>query len=137
MIDPPHKAYKRRAVELRASAARESPYDLDSSALLLFYATECALKYVYMLDNGLRSASDSRAGCISIKEMSHNLSRLLAHMKAPRSSFPPLPVVLLQRTGEQKDISEVHQAYRYGEKISATQAICDWMSAILNWCERN
>ena len=51
MINPPALALRRRSEELFASAEREKPHDVDSAALLLFYAVECGLKSVYMLQN--------------------------------------------------------------------------------------
>ena len=135
MIDPPVKAYRRRASELRLSAGRERTNDLDSGALLMFYAAECALKHAYMMRHGLKSASDVRAGKSAAVEFKHDLPRLLMALQIPRSAIP-MPAAELPRIAAPCHVHELHQAWRYGEKVDDSSQLFDWLKRITEHCER-
>jgi hypothetical protein len=136
LIDPPVLAFRRRASELRRAALWQRQHDLDSGALLLFYAAECALKFLYMSNNMLRSAAESRASIASVKDLGHDLVRIIDEIKIPRSSLPSVPLAKLQRTGSRCPVAELHQAWRYGEKLIDSQITWDWLLAITNYCEK-
>lgn len=128
-------SFRRRALELRRSAARERVHDPDSGALLLFYAVECVLKFIYMSDNMLRSSNDSRAGLMSAKDIGHDIVRLINELRIPRSAIPATPTLHLHRTGVVCAPMHAHQAWRYGEKLDDFQAVWDWLSGIMDYCE--
>lgn len=135
MIDPPLRAFRRRAIELRVSATRERDHDLDSGLLLLFYAVECALKFLYMSDNMLKSSSDSRGATVSAKEIGHDVLRLINEIKIPRAAVPPPPMLHFQRSGVICATLHAHQAWRYGEKLHDSQLAWDWLSVVMKYCE--
>lgn len=135
LIDPPLRAFRRRALELNASAARERENDLDSGLLLLFYAVECALKFLYMSENMLKSSSDSRGSVRSAKDLGHDVVRLINEIKIPRASVPLPPTLCLQRSGDVCATLHAHQAWRYGEKLNGSQLAWDWLSCVMKYCE--
>jgi hypothetical protein len=137
VVEPPERALRRRARELHASACRELKNDEDSGALLLFYAAECALKAFYMARNNLKDTEESRGTALPARHYSHNLVRLISVLNIPRASLKEAPAAVLVRSGVPIDMSHVHQAWRYGEKINNTPLICDWLISIVEWCRRN
>lgn len=137
VINPPALALKRRAAELAASANREMPHNQDSAALLLFYAAECGLKSAYMFRNNLRYADESRGLASSARSFVHNLMGLIHSLNIPRSSIGAPPAVELIRTGTRGDVSVLHQAWRYGEKVRDTEALCVWLFSLIEWCTNN
>lgn len=137
MINPPAQALRRRAEELRASASREMPQNEASGALLLFYSAECALKSAYMLRNNLRYTDESRGTAASARSFVHNLVALVNALNIPRSSIRTLPTILVRRTGVRGDATILHQAWRYGENIQDTAALCQWLFSLIDWCKKN
>ena len=134
MVNPPPRALQRRAAELEASAERELKHDLDSGALLLFYAAECALKAVYMYRNNLRDTADARANAAPVRSYGHDLIKLLTALNIPRSRVAGAPTIVLQRTKQPGSPSVLHEAWRYGERIDETPKLCEWLRSITNWC---
>lgn len=137
MIDPSMPTLRRRAKELQAAASRELANDQDAGALLLFYAAECALKASYMQRNNLKNSGESRAGALPARSFLHNLQRLIDALNIPRASLNVAPPKMLTRSGLPVDVSSLHQAWRYGEKINETVLICEWLNSIVEWCRRN
>lgn len=137
MIDPSMAALRRRAKELHASACRELSNDQDSGALLLFYAAECALKAAYMERNNLKNTDESRGGALPARTFVHNLLRLIDSLNIPRASLKAVPPRVLWRSGVSIDVSSLHQAWRYGEKVKDTTLICEWLISIVEWCRIN
>ena len=137
MINPPAMALRRRSEELFASAEREKLHDSDSAALLLFYAAECGLKSVYMLQNNLKYTDEVRGGARSARSFSHNIVALIQALNISRSSVQPAPEVVTVRLGLNGTLAVLHEAWRYGEKIQGTDAIYDWLKSLLEWCRKN
>jgi hypothetical protein len=137
MVNPNALTLRRRSIELRNSADREFPHNEDSSALLLFYAAECALKSVYMQRKNLKTTDDSRGNALSARSYVHNLTRLIADLNIPRSSVGLPPAAALTRTAGHIATQDLHQAWRYGEKITGTALICTWLNSIIDWCNKN
>ena len=137
MVTPSALTLRRRASELHSSADRELIHNEDSSALLLFYAAECALKSVYMQRNNLKTTDDSRGGAASARSYIHNLTRLIADLNIPRSSVSTAPPTLLSRTANAIPSQDLHQAWRYGEKVQNTTIVCTWLNSIIDWCKKN
>lgn len=137
MISPPAIALRRRSEELRKAAEREYQHDPDAAALLLFYAAECGLKSIYMIQNNLKDTSDSRGTAIPASKFVHNILRLADVLRMPRSAYAPNPGFVLLRTGRTIDVSQLHQAWRYGERIMDTDRIYAWLQKILDWIKRN
>lgn len=137
MINPPAMALRRRSEELFASAEREKPHDSDSAALLLFYAVECGLKSVYMLQNNLKYTDEERGSARSARSFSHNIVALIQALNISRASVLSVPTVVTVRLGLNGTPTVLHEAWRYGEKIQATEAIYDWLKSLLQWCKKN
>ncbi len=137
MINPPAMALRRRSDELFASAEREKPNDFDSAALLLFYAAECGLKAVYMLQNNLKYTNEERGIAKSARSFSHDIVALIHALNISRASVQPTPAVVTVRLGLNGTPTVLHEAWRYGEKIQGTDAIYDWLKSLLEWCRRN
>lgn len=137
MINPPAMALRRRSEELFASAEREKPNDSDSAALLLFYAVECGLKSVYMLQNNLKYTDEERGSARSARSFSHNIVALTQALNIPRASVLSAPAVVTVRLRLNGTPTVLHEAWRYGEKIQGTDAIYNWLKSLLEWCKKN
>ena len=136
MVNPPTLALKRRANALEAAGNRELAHDEDTAGLLLFYAAECALKYAYMMHNNLKYVEESRGSAVSARSFNHNLEGLVAALRIPKANVGVPPQIRLARTGAVASVSALHQAWRYGEKISEAAAICEWLNKIIIWCRK-
>ena len=137
MINPPALALRRRSEELFASAEREKPHDVDSAALLLFYAVECGLKSVYMLQNNLKVTDEARGTAVSARSFSHNIGALVLALNIARTSIKPTPPVVIVRVGLNAGVPVLHEAWRYGEKVKDTNVIYDWLTSLIDWCRKN
>ncbi|MBY5755664.1 hypothetical protein HFO07_03105 [Rhizobium leguminosarum] len=137
MISPPALALRRRAEELHAAAARELQHDPDTAALLLFYAAECGLKSIYMVQNSLKDTADARGAALPATSFLHNILRLADALRIPKSVYAPNPSFVLQRGGGVIDVTHLHQAWRYGERLIDTHVIYAWLLKIFDWIKRN
>lgn len=137
MINPPAIALRRRSDELFACAEREKLHDSDSAALLLFYAAECGLKSVYMLQNNLKYTNEERGSAKSARSFSHDIVALIQALNISRASVQPAPAVVTVRLRETGTTKVLHEAWRYGEKIQGTDAIYEWLKSLLEWCRKN
>ncbi|MDZ5650345.1 hypothetical protein [Nitrospirillum sp. BR 11828] len=137
MINPPALTLRRRSDQLFASAERARPYDIESAALLLFYAAECGLKAAYMLQNNLKNTSEVRGGAKSARSYGHDLRSLIHALNISRMTIKPHPLITVSRTGSSGDVTILHEAWRYGEKIHDTNAVCEWLTSIVEWCRNN
>jgi len=137
LINPPFLALKRRAEELHSSACREMPVNPECGGLLLFYAAECSLKAAYMYKNNLRHTGEQRGQYKAARSFVHNLKDLVTALNIPAASLPKTPEVFLVRNGERNEISDLHQAWRYGEKIRETATIIQWLTKLIEWCKKN
>lgn len=137
MVDPNPKTLRRRSNELRESAEREKGHNLDSAALLLFYAVECGLKAAYMIHNNLKSTADTRGNARSARDYGHNIDRLIGELRIPTSSIPNRPEIKFTHTKENGSFTILHEAWRYGEKIKDTQVVYDWLYSLTEWCRNN
>lgn len=137
MINPPALALRRRSEELFASAERERSHNADSAALLLFYAAECGLKSVYMLQNNLKVSDEARGNARSARNYGHNIRGLIQALNISRSSIKAPPPIVVERTGQVGDTAILHEAWRYGEKIRDTNAMCEWLTSLIEWCKKN
>lgn len=90
-----------------------------------------------MQKNNLRDTAEERGPYLSAKSFVHNLNRLITALNIPAASLQATPTVRLTRTGERNEISDLHQAWRYGEKVDNTAAICQWLTTLIEWCKRN
>jgi len=105
-------ALRRRSEELFASAEREKLHDPDSAALLLFYAVECGLKAVYMLQNNLRYTDEARGSARPARSFSHNIVSLVQALNIARASIKPVPAVVTVRLGLSGSPAVLHEAWR-------------------------
>lgn len=137
LINPPALALRRRSEELFASAERERSHNADSAALLLFYAAECGLKAVYMLQNNLRVADEARGSARSARSYGHNIRGLIQALNISRTSIKAFPQIVIERTGQSGDTAILHEAWRYGEKIQDSNAVFEWLASLVEWCRNN
>ena len=135
MVNPQFLTLKRRAQELYDTATHISVLNEDAGALLLFYATECALKAAYLQQNNLKTTEDARANGKSARSFVHDLVKLAHALNIPRSVIGSVPKVITN-TGDTGHISDLHQAWRYGVKITDTPAICVWLKKLIEWCSQ-
>lgn len=137
LINPRALALRRRSEELFASAERERPHNADSAALLLFYAAECGLKAVYMLQNNLKVADEARGSARSARSYGHNIRGLIQALNISRAAIKASPQIVVERTGQPGDPAILHEAWRYGEKIRDTSVVCEWLTSLIEWCRNN
>ncbi len=137
MIAPPFRALRRRARELQEAAERERTQDEDTAALLLFYAAECALKAAYMDQHQLADTASETAQAPAASSFGHDLVRLIEALRVPAGAIGPLPAVTLQRSGAACHRRALHEAWRYGEKISDTRSVFEWLSSIVIWARKS
>ena len=137
VINPPPLTLRRRSEQLFASAQREKAHDDASAALLLFYAAECALKSIYMVQNNLRATDEARGSAVSARSYSHNLRGLIVALNIPNASVPRIPPVIIDKTGLSAEAAVLHEAWRYGVKVRDLTALYDWLTIIIEWCRKN
>ena len=137
MIDPPAIALRRRANELHAASAREMSKDVDTAALLLFYATECGLKSVYMIQNNLKHTGESRGRAVAARSFVHDILAICVALNIPSSAYKPIPIFKISRTSATTNVSNLHQAWRYGEKIDDATGVSQWLSRLMEWVKAN
>lgn len=130
-------ALRRRSEELLASAERERQHNVDSAALLLFYAAECSLKAVYMLQNNLKMTDEARGRARSARSFGHDIHGLIHALNVSRASIKAAPRIVVERTGQSGDPTILHEAWRYGEKIRDTSAVCEWLTSLIEWARNN
>lgn len=90
-----------------------------------------------MYKNNLRNTGEQRGPYRAARSFVHNLVELIKSLNIPAASLPSTPEVFLVRTGQRNEISDLHQAWRYGEKIKETAAIVQWLHKLIEWCKRN
>lgn len=103
----------------------------SSHYLLLFYAAECGLKFLWLRRGRLRSTRQ-----IQDEELrqSHDLLRWVKELRVPASVSAPLQNVRLQRGGS-ADVRRLHEAWRYGIRIFGKDEghIVDWLRRVCGW----
>lgn len=134
-IAPAMRTLSRRAKELRAAAGREVTHDLDSAALLMFYAAECGLKAAHMQKHNLHTTAEARGYAGAARDYGHRIDRLVADLRIPASKIGAPPKVVVRSTGNSIAIDRLHEAWRYGEKIESSGEIYKWLSALVRWAE--
>lgn len=134
MVEPNMMTLRRRSAELRESYEREVSSNADSAALLLFYSAECGLKSVYMKRNNLRDTSMKTISAESARSYGHNLVRLVNSLCIPARSVGRPPACIMARTNACIAVMALHEAWRYGEKVTDSVEVCAWLNSITQWC---
>jgi len=137
MIEPSQRTLRRRSKELRLSAERELSKDADTAGLLLFYAAECALKAAYLDRHQLADTAALNAQAKAARSFKHNLTQLIEVLNIPATAVGPLPALVLQRTRAPIAHQELHEAWRYGEKVVDVSSITDWLKSIVIWARQS
>jgi hypothetical protein len=132
-IDPNHKTLKRRSKELRTAAA--ASMDDDTKALLLFYAAECILKAHYMIKFSLRSTAAENGLARSPRFHAHRLDNLLIALQVRTTDCPARPGVTQLRSGDSIDVGQLHEAWRYGEKVANHNDVVAWLGRVIAYAE--
>jgi len=127
-VDPNYRTLRRRAKELLVAAT--SDVDPDSQALFLFYAVECGLKALYMDHHKLATASAEGSRAQSAKSFGHRLDDLIAALRVPAQRVSPRPQRLCLRNGDVLQVLELHEAWRYGEKVDTHVDVVAWLEAV-------
>ncbi len=122
---------------MRLSAERELLKDTDTAGLLLFYAAECALKAAYLDRHQLSDTGASNAQAKAARSFKHNLAQLIQNLNIPATAVGPLPALVLQRTQVPIAHQELHEAWRYGEKVVDVSSISDWLKSIVDWARQS
>jgi hypothetical protein len=132
-IDPNHKTLKRRSNELKTAA--ETCADKDAKALLLFYAAECILKAHYMNKFSLRSTAAENGLAKSARFYAHRLDNLLIALQVRNAICPPRPNITQLKNGNTLDVCQLHEAWRYGEKIVNQEDVLAWLARVIAYAE--
>ncbi|MEQ8958736.1 MAG: hypothetical protein RLP02_12560, partial [Coleofasciculus sp. C2-GNP5-27] len=91
-----------------------------ASYLLLFYATECGLKRIWLRRNKLRTTNQIQDPTL-LSQDGHNLDRWRKELKIPASDsqIKATPHFRLKRDGSNWDIEKAHQVWRYGIRMNS------------------
>jgi len=93
--------------------------------LLLFYATECGLKYAHLRRNNFRTTEQ-------LGDVNHDLGLLVKKLKLSKSAIGDAPALRLSRgKNEPCPPSSAHQAWRYGVRIDAADE-----AGFITWLQR-
>ena len=119
--------------ELRQAFARHRAANLrDPNPLLLFYATECGLKAVWMRRNNIRT---TRPLVYLLSEEGHNLMYWAKELRLPRYLIEKPISFRLRRGPGSFGIELSHQAWRYGVQmvVADETSLIDWLMKISEW----
>lgn len=129
-------ALRSRRGQLRGSAGKVAECgDASTSYLLLFYATECAIKERVLSRRGQRNTSGL--------EPTHDLRKLAKELCLPRSVSEHLASLDRCRISAQGAgkvaLADLHQAWRYGTKLNEEDEKNAHASlhALIAWCEQD
>lgn len=114
------------------------------SYLLLFYSVECGLKSILMKRKRLTSTIQDQT------LLSHNFAPLIKELRLPRSvvgeightndrSQPKPPNFRLNRDKSTWEMSEAHQAWRYGIRVNPEdqKILVEWLEKVCIWIKEN
>jgi hypothetical protein len=106
-----------------------------SMLLLLFYAAECGLKWMWLVNNNLKTTSEMER---LFPGRGHDLQAWVKVLGLSPRDVPRLPSIKLARDGSSISIELVHQAWRYGIGLVPLdeQAIESWLLAVCNRVKR-
>jgi hypothetical protein len=105
--------------------------------LLLFYAVECGVKSIYLTRNRLRTTED--ISDLNLRG-SHDLAAWAKELRLPANLTDGIPrEIRLDRDGNNYQIGEAHQAWRYGIVLEAEneQSVIEWLKKIEAWIKEN
>ena len=109
-----------------------------SSHLLLFYASECGIKSIWLKTNNLKTTDELGARDI-ISKYGHNLAEWQKELKIPANQVKQTPRFDLAKSGLNLDISKAHEAWRYNisMKPQDQQALIQWLESLCDWIKEN
>lgn len=129
-------ALRSRRGQLRGSADKVAACgDASTSYLLLFYATECAIKERVLSRRGQRDTS--------ALETTHDLRKLAKELCLPRSVSDHLAGLdrcrMTAHGGGTVALADLHQAWRYGAKLNEEdeKKAHASLQALITWCEQD
>ncbi|MDQ1351996.1 MAG: hypothetical protein QG657_2302 [Acidobacteriota bacterium] len=119
----------KRAFLVHSSASVDK--DSISYNLLLFYAVESGLKSIYLRWNNIPTTEKIVDEKLT---KSHNLSEWVQKLYLPASVSGKCPGFKLARDNKHYDVSQVHQAWRYGIEIDDPdqQELVRWLETVRN-----
>ncbi|MEU8584944.1 hypothetical protein [Streptomyces abikoensis] len=130
------RALQQRRDQLRDSAdAVSATKDVATACLLLFYAAECGLKERLLARRGLRDSSGL--------EPTHDLRRIAKDLGLPQHLGVRLHRLrncrLHPPTRGSVALADLHQAWRYGAKLDATdeKEAHETLRTLITWCEQD
>lgn len=105
--------------------------DAAPCQLLRFYAVECGLKSVYLLQNNLRTTEQAAV------LWNHDLGSLAKELRLPANLANQTPSFRLKWDDTPYPVSQAHQAWRYGVAIRTgdEQTLRQWLDQIHSWIE--
>jgi len=131
----------RHAFHKHHSAVQETK--AACSYLLLFYAVECGLKSIWLKRNNL-TGTDRIKNLTLLSKDGHNFGVWIKALRLPLDvvgdiSNLKLPSFSLHKDGSNWNMSEAHQAWRYGVRINSQDqnALVEWLEKVCTWIKEN
>ncbi|MEO5365979.1 MAG: hypothetical protein H7831_06430 [Magnetococcus sp. WYHC-3] len=107
-----------------------------SANLLLFYAVECGLKYLYLREKNLKKCPKYNRDPFR----SHDLKKILMSLNPPQAGLlPALEMKLMLQSGASHvELHDVHLAWRYGLSIEPNNEaqILAWLRNVNSFIEK-
>jgi hypothetical protein len=111
----------------------------NCSHLLLFYAVECGLKSIWLKRNKLPSTDRIRNQTLLSKD-GHNFGVWIKELGLQRKVFgdistPKPPNFRLHKDSSSWEMSEAHQAWRYGIRVNSEdqKILVEWLEKVCIW----
>ena len=101
----------------------------------MFYAAECMLKAYYLRKFSLKNTADRNSLAEPARSYVHALDRLLIALQVPPADCRSRPDVLRLRDGRALAVSQLHEAWRYSEKIDDHPNVLQWLASVLIYAE--
>jgi len=102
--------------------------------LLLFYAVECGLKWVWLKRQNLRR-TDQIGNDTLLSQDGHNLVRWIKELRLPARLVGSQTHFHLASGSTTWDVGNAHQAWRYGIRMhhEDEQALVAWLHSLCKW----
>lgn len=110
----------------------------QSHYLLLFYAAECGLKWIYLKQRRFRT-TERIVDQSLISERGHDLIIWLKELRAPAAIVGQIVHFRLQKDHSVRDITSAHQAWRYGVRILSEdeERVIAWLESLCRWIKEH
>ncbi|MEQ9355029.1 hypothetical protein [Coleofasciculus sp. F4-SAH-05] len=122
-----------QAFQSHLAAVRET--NGTASYLLLFYATECGLKRIWLRRKELQTTDQIQDQKL---KNGHKLDRWIKELGIPASEVEAAPRFSLERDGSNLDIGKAHEVWRYGIEVKSEheENLVNWLESVCDWINR-